>query len=357
MTTRPNPAACPPLDARLGVDPVSVRRRLVPTGVVIDPVRGGVEAPLYLTPQVCAGLTILEGWSPLWSVATQTNWMLLGFSHTTYFVELESGWRVVSPGDVIFVNPGTIRSMETPARSLMRGDYLWFPEETIVAAMAEIDPSVREREARPFHEYNAPLDLRTFLLERRLFRYLLESPAPDPLFVEEMAHEVLGGCLRLLCTGTDRATRTATRSATRSARDLAVETAKQFVADNLTRSFHSTEVGHAVNVSPTHLREIFRRRTGVSLHRYVTDLRLKAAFDRLGDYRGSYTQLGLDLGFCSGQHFCNTFRQRFGASPRRLLERCRRDGRGSFADWVLSEPEPMQRAWPFVIVDRTSETK
>ena len=69
--------------------------------------------------------------------------------------------------------------------------------------------------------------------------------------------------------------------------------------------------------SPYRLCRIFRAHTGQSIRAYRSQLRLRAAFDRL--LQGAdITDLALELGFSSHSHFTAAFRSRFGTSPSRL---------------------------------------
>jgi len=60
---------------------------------------------------------------------------------------------------------------------------------------------------------------------------------------------------------------------------------------------------------------LFRQRTGVSIHRYLTRLRLRASLERLADGASDLTTLALDLGFSSHSHFSGAFRAEFGQTP------------------------------------------
>jgi AraC family transcriptional regulator len=69
---------------------------------------------------------------------------------------------------------------------------------------------------------------------------------------------------------------------------------------------------------------VFKEQTGVGLHGYIVQLRLRRALAYLEDPRCSLTQIAIGLGFSSHSHFTAAFRQVFAVSPsraRRLLER------------------------------------
>ena len=64
-----------------------------------------------------------------------------------------------------------------------------------------------------------------------------------------------------------------------------------------------------------HLARIFQQQTGVPVHRYLTQLRLRASLEQLADDVNDLTAVALDLGFSSHSHFTDAFRREFGHSP------------------------------------------
>ena len=75
------------------------------------------------------------------------------------------------------------------------------------------------------------------------------------------------------------------------------------------------KVARVVHTSPFHFTRIFQQRVGVPVHRYLTQLRLRAALERLAEGEDDLTHLALDLGFSSHSHFAESFRKEFGKTP------------------------------------------
>ena len=69
-----------------------------------------------------------------------------------------------------------------------------------------------------------------------------------------------------------------------------------------------------------HLAGVFKSRTGVSLHAYRNQLRLRAALERMHNRGVDLVEIALDLGFSSHSHFTETFRRHFGATPSLIRE-------------------------------------
>jgi AraC-like DNA-binding protein len=203
-----------------------------------------------------------------------------------------------TPNDVVFYRP-----FETYERSLRdaRGDVCLF------IAPRQLDvPS-------------APLgraDAYSFLLARRLARRL-----DDALFVEETAAELIARAVSGPAPPSGR------RAATRRDRTELAEAAKDLLLARLTEPLSLGDLAAELHVSPFHLTRVFRERTGRTLTRYLHDLRVRAAVDRLGE--DSLSRIAADLGYSSPSHFTDRFRAAFGVPPsqlRNLMEARTRGG-------------------------------
>jgi len=100
-------------------------------------------------------------------------------------------------------------------------------------------------------------------------------------------------------------------------RELA-ESARVVLSQRMCDPLTLPTIAHLVHSSPFHLARVFRRMTGLSLHRYLTRLRLRAALERLADGESDLTALALSLGFASHSHFSNAFRGEFSMAPSAL---------------------------------------
>ena len=78
-------------------------------------------------------------------------------------------------------------------------------------------------------------------------------------------------------------------------------------------------IAQILEVSPFHLCRSFRAATGMTIHRYITTLRMSEAVHRLWSYRNNLTNLALDLGYSSHSHFSSAFRCFFGITPTQLM--------------------------------------
>ena len=101
---------------------------------------------------------------------------------------------------------------------------------------------------------------------------------------------------------------------------------KEFLEANLTRRLLLADIATAMHVSPAYLTDLFSRVEGLSLHQYLTQLRLGRALVEL-PHTEDITTLALALGFSSHSHFTFVFRRAFGYSPSRFRDTTRRAAR------------------------------
>lgn len=70
-----------------------------------------------------------------------------------------------------------------------------------------------------------------------------------------------------------------------------------------------------VGFSPSRLSTLFREHVGMTPADYVMSRRIEVACERLARSDASVTDIALDLGFSSTQHFSDTFKKRTGTTP------------------------------------------
>ncbi|MBI4719074.1 MAG: helix-turn-helix transcriptional regulator [Planctomycetes bacterium] len=197
-----------------------------------------------------------------------------------------------------------------------------FASEVLADAFASVDPAVRDAPERPFRAVHCRVSAMSVAVQQGLRRVLCSGndAAPDPLAVDEVSLRLLAAVAE--ASGRRQSLRPARLrgDTVRWHRAVAAETRKLLLL-----RFHEPltlpEIARQVHVSPFHLARVFRREAGVSLHRYVTQLRLRAAMERLADGNGDLSQLALSLGFCSHSHFTDSFQRAFHVSPAEFRDR------------------------------------
>jgi AraC family transcriptional regulator len=97
-----------------------------------------------------------------------------------------------------------------------------------------------------------------------------------------------------------------------------------FIDARLAKEISLDDLAAEACLSPFHFSRLFRDATGVSPHRFVTDLRVQAAQKLLALDHSSLVEIALDTGFGSQDNFTRVFRKTTGLTPGQYRELCRR---------------------------------
>lgn len=107
--------------------------------------------------------------------------------------------------------------------------------------------------------------------------------------------------------------------------------AQEFLQAHLANRILLADIARAAGASPAYLTHVFTRVEGLSLHQYLTQLRLARALVEL-PHAGDLTVLAVRSGFSSHSHFSSAFRRAFGCTPSRFREAARRPKRALLRD-------------------------
>ena len=204
-----------------------------------------------------------------------------------------------------------------------------FAPEVLGEAFGSYNPAVRERPENPFRVRRLPCPPPVCVSLHRLRMRLRASSDvaadADPLSVEETAMRLLDAVARNApaSSGVHQRRGPDTLAAQR---ELA-ENARAVLAERFNQPVSLAEVAQRVHSSPYHLARVFRRQTGMPIHRYLLRLRLRSALEQLADANSrDLTDLALSTGFSSHSHFSDAFRREFECSPRSLRRTAPRAG-------------------------------
>lgn len=195
-----------------------------------------------------------------------------------------------------------------------RGTVFTVSPRVLNDIVRELDPSIDEHPDQPFRFVTGPCDSRVFWRHRELVQRL-EGPEPlEPLWADVTALQLVADVLESAFVHSGRV-RKPKRDGTDADHVERTEAARTYLAARMSERITLDDVARAVNVSPFHLARIFQKHTGVPVHRYLTQLRLRASLERLAEGASDLTVLALELGFSSHSHFTDTFRREFGKAP------------------------------------------
>ena len=89
----------------------------------------------------------------------------------------------------------------------------------------------------------------------------------------------------------------------------------QYIGQNLQCPLRLEELSAVVHMSPYHFAHLFKRRTGVSPHRFILQRRIEKASELLAGPALPIAAVGTAVGFRTPSHFSTTFRRTTGFTP------------------------------------------
>jgi AraC family transcriptional regulator len=216
----------------------------------------------------------------------------------------------------VFFSKDSSYRVSHPTECGDRGTVLFAPERVLNDIIRELDPTIDEHPERPFPFVTGPCDSNLFWQHRELVRRLEvanENPL-EPLWADVTALQLIADVLAA-AFARHALPRQRKRSGTDADHADRVEAVKAYLATHFSERLTLDEISRAVAVSPFHLARIFQQHAGVPVHRYLTQLRLRAALEQLAAGAQDLTALALELGFSSHSHFTDAFRREFGRTP------------------------------------------
>lgn len=279
----------------------------------MDEARARIQTTLFMSELVQVGTFRLYPDDPIFADSGPIQEHVIVFPRTGAIITHPGREPIVAdPTVVMFYNRGQEyrRGLLSPRGDLC--EWFAFDPHVILDAVGRYDPWVTDRYDRPFDLTHGPSDPASYLQQRRVVEHVLRDETPDRLFVEETLLEVLeravAGAYRL------RGRRRRAPHKNVAHRDLAFAV-QRLLATRFHERLSLEAIAAEVCYSPYHLSRVFRRVTGTTIHRYLTDLRLRMALEHLPRRAGELTDLALWLGFSSHSHFTQTFRKTYGAPP------------------------------------------
>ena len=224
---------------------------------------------------------------------------------------------------VFFSRESTYR-VSHPADCGDRGTVFTVSPRVLNDIVRELDPSIDDHPDQPFRFFTGPCDSRVFWRHRELVQRLESAEPLEPLWADVTALQLVADVLESAFVKHSVTTRKRPkREGTDADHAERTEAAKTYLASRMSERVTLDEVARAVHVSPFHLARIFQQQTGVPVHRYLTQLRLRASLEMLLTGASDLTALALELGVSSHSHFTDAFRREFGKAPsemRKILE-------------------------------------
>ena len=278
-------------------------------GIVPDP----CDRVVFATGDVVAGEFRCPASYPAFATAGRINHYIVAFPRTSVWIEREKFPPFVAdPGFATIYNPHQpyLRRPISPDGDF--SDWLGVSERLARDAVRQFDARDADH-PEPLRYAAAAVSSETYYIQRQLFTRVSAGNA-DQLEVEERALDIMVAVLRSAYVASNRGRKLASPRRGRARREL-VESAKAALLSRLFENSSVSEVAGDVDVSPYHLCRSFRAETGMTLHAYRRNIRLRTALGLTGTYRGNLSALAVRAGFYSHSHFTTAFRRAFGVSP------------------------------------------
>ena len=98
-----------------------------------------------------------------------------------------------------------------------------------------------------------------------------------------------------------------------------VERIKVNIHNGIAKNQSLTEIASDVFSSPFHISRVFKQVTGIGIHQFRNQIRLKSVFSKIHQGEGDLANLALIHGFSSHSHLTFGFKKYFGFTPSSLM--------------------------------------
>jgi AraC family transcriptional regulator len=224
---------------------------------------------------------------------------------------------VADPTTVTMYNPTQRYSRRPLSGDGDRSDWFGVAPTLLREVLTSFDASSADQPERLFRFSRGPCDPETYRMQRLVLQHLRRDTAVDTLLVEETVVTLLARTL----ANAYAAVRPIRRSA--AAHGRLAERTRAFMSAHFATPCSLTAMAHAVGCSEYHLCRVFRDQTGLTLHGYRHQLRLRRALEDVCESSRDLLDLALELGYTSHSHFTAMFHREFGVTPSVLRRRAR----------------------------------
>jgi len=273
------------------------------------------DIPIYETNFIRVGLFRCPPEHPMFEDSGPIDGNLLVFPRTSVYIQHAGGEPIVtSPNVVMFYNQGQVYRRYKISERGDQCEWFAFDGQVIVDALRPFDSKIEAHAERPFRLTHGLSDTTCYLLQRKVVEHLLNEVQPDELFIEETMLWILERIMEKVYQKTPQ-----TRKDTSDQRDrvLAVQAA---LTTRFQEHLSLEKLASEFDYSPYYLCRIFRQHTGLTIHQYLTQVRLRTALEWITDNECNLTDLAFRLGFSSHSHFTMAFRKAFGVPPTHVYD-------------------------------------
>jgi len=212
----------------------------------------------------------------------------------------------------VFYSAGQEAIVEHPYGNETAGTTIRLcPGATLWGTLEEAGLDSRHIAAGSFPIRSTLRSMRTEASHRRLIR-AVTSATPETVRVQELTSRLLIDTIADATEGGDRP-----RVARGSSAARVVSRVQEFISWAYPQALTLHAIAREAGCSAWHLSRVFAGATGISVHRFLTSVRLRHAIELLESGETSLTRTAFACGFSSHSHFTSAFRREFGVTPSR----------------------------------------
>lgn len=101
---------------------------------------------------------------------------------------------------------------------------------------------------------------------------------------------------------------------------MLIHEVKEYMKQHITEQMLNASLGKKFGYHPYYLNDLFVKSEGVSLHKYILDMRMANAKELLISTNKSVTQIAEECGFSGVSYFCEYFKKNYGITPSKYRE-------------------------------------
>ncbi|MBX3389479.1 MAG: helix-turn-helix domain-containing protein [Phycisphaeraceae bacterium] len=275
--------------------------------------------PLFETPLIGIGVLHIPADHPEWRQArTGYCWPAIGLPRIPYLVTVESDSpTVIDRNTVYFTNVGFTYRRRNLTPHGLRNDWVDIRPELL----AEMLTAATGRKHDPTSRFPwnfGPSPTAPLLRLHALNSVLVEGNGRNGLRVEETVLESISEIIEANVQARSTVRRRRPSPAQARFHRESVDEVRRVLATNPEHSHGLESLAAGVCMSPFHLCRVFKRHTGLPVHRYLERLRLRRALSCVLDTKDRMISIAAKCGFCSEAHLSNAFLREFGHRPSRL---------------------------------------
>ena len=212
----------------------------------------------------------------------------------------------VKRGMLLFVKPGKKRHSKLPVRCryIRIHPHAGIPKELI--ELLDCFPECI------YLESEKEIEALLCQFEKLGQIWLPTTLSPDPLMLNAIFYGLLYQCQKNIAS--------AELSNPSGAHSKVAKDVRLYLNDHFHEDCSLCTLSHKIHASPNHIRTTFQTEYGVSPYEYVLQKRIEKAKILIAEQRTSFTNIAIQLGFCSQSHFNKLFKSRVNCTPKEYQE-------------------------------------